>query len=358
MNPGDLARFTQVFHAHASSTLGDGQTKAMTMSDFVAAIAPSSDFYNIPKAKYSILFQIADQTNAGRVSLDDFLVFQHLLSKPDAEFEVLFRLIDRTSSGVITVDQFKTFWDAHNPSVDHYGAATIKLYLGSDKDRRLSYPEFAQLLKGLQDERLVAEFKLRDSNETGLISQQDFHDLVLSVAGHRLSPVLTDRIAKVYPGATVSFAKVSAFMNVLRNLESIEKAVAQAAEESTSGRITKPALFKAFANSKLFDGFTPLEIDTIFKLVAEHHSNETPDIGVPIPLFQKLFDPQYGSDSASSQSAKDASQQNAIPAADTSKQLSPWMEVLKSAYNFALGSVAGAVGATFVYPIGTDFKSI
>lgn len=55
---------------------------------FINAVAPSNEtFHKIHKSQYSILFKIADLEKSGKVTWDDFVVFQTLLKKPDAEFE-------------------------------------------------------------------------------------------------------------------------------------------------------------------------------------------------------------------------------------------------------------------------------
>jgi hypothetical protein len=58
---------------------------------FVNAVAPSNEtFHKIHKSQYSILFKIADLEKSGKVTWDDFVVFQTLLKKPDAEFESVY----------------------------------------------------------------------------------------------------------------------------------------------------------------------------------------------------------------------------------------------------------------------------
>ena len=307
----------------------------MTKDNFIAAISPPVDFYNIDKSKYGILFQAADRSKTGQISKSDFLAFEVLLSKPDAEYEILFRIIDSQYAGVLKVNQFKNFWSKNTK--DKFGIDTVNLYLGTD-DKPISYPEFAQLIKGLQNERVVIEFKARDKEKSGYISQKSFQELVLEIAGHRLSPAIIDRLQTLYPDSNVSFGSVMALMNVLKNLDSVENAITLAASESKDGLISRQSLFRASAKSSTFDGFTPIEIDTIFKLVTSPNSSLNEEISAS--AFQKLLYPNYGVESQAK-------------VAET-KKLSGWSEVLKAIYNFALGSVAGAVGATFVYPIGND----
>jgi hypothetical protein len=74
---------------------------------------------------------------------------------------------------------------------------------------------------------------------------------------------------------------------------------------------------------------TPLEIEMLFKVVGSNQQSST--------SMMPLFNPNYTADSKVAVG-----------------KLSAGMEMLKSAYNFTLGSVAGAIGAFAVYPIGID----
>jgi solute carrier family 25 aspartate/glutamate transporter 12/13 len=332
-----MERLNKLFDDYATTENGEA---FMTKDNFVNAIAPSVDFYNINKDKYGLLFQVADKGQTGKISKSDFLAFQALLAKPDAEYEILFRLVDSKYAGVLTVNQFKAFWSSRTKN--KFGIDTVNLYLGTENNKPVAYEEFAQLLKGLQNERVVIEFKARDKDKTGHISQQSFQEMVLEIAGHRLSPATIDRLKTLYPDGSVSFACVMALMNILKNLDSVEHAISLASSESKNGLITRQSLFRASAKSTTFDGFTPLEIDTIFKLVTAPNSPLNAEI--PSSAFQHLFHPNFGVKSDEQGPAE-------------TKQLSSGAELLKGLYNFALGSVAGAVGATFVYPIGIIFCS-
>ena len=326
-------RSLKIFEAYASVEK-DGK-KYMNSKDFASAIAPATDFYNIEKSNYSLLFKVADVENRGLITSPEFLVFHSLLSKADAEFEVLYRLLGKESQGALTVEQFKKFWSSQSYGFDKISSETVNLYLGSDGKRHITYPEFAQLLKGLQDERVKSEFKKRDKSGTGFISQKDFKELVLSMVGHRLSGHVIEKLDQLFPGVPISFPNFAAFINLIRNLDSLERSLS----DVSKGTITKKELLKTFAASRLFDGFTPLEAEVLFKLVSPTSSRVLMNDPIPISNFDALFDPSFGKEAPSA-------------AHQEVKQLSAGMETLKSLYNFALGSVAGAIGATFVYPIG------
>ena len=61
---------------------------------FVNAIAPSDDLTKIRHDQYSVLFRVADQKKRGRISWDDFFIFNTLLKRPDADYLIAFKFFD------------------------------------------------------------------------------------------------------------------------------------------------------------------------------------------------------------------------------------------------------------------------
>ncbi|KAJ3104594.1 mitochondrial aspartate-glutamate transporter agc1 [Phlyctochytrium bullatum] len=287
----DLQVYSAMFDMHASVVSSTGE-KFMNPDDFVKAIAPDNDFYRVQKQRYQVLFQLADQS--------------------------------------------KSEW--------------MKLYIGSKNDRaNLEYDEFTQLLKGFQSERLQQEFKYYDPKGTGYISPNDLKTIMIHLARHKLSPYVIDQIptlAKIYvtPGSPgISFANARALFNVIRQMDTVERIVSSAVEQSTDGKITKSDFMGTAARLVKFNTLTPMEVDTVF-----HLASGGQDLSSRLSQadFLHLFDPRW--DAAAATAAlnltKEQSQQ-------PPKALPVHLEVLKSVYNFALGSIAGAIGATFVYPI-------
>lgn len=58
------------------------------------AIAPKDDFSRINRAQFAILFKVADRAKAGRLSWDDFYIFETILKRPDAEYWIAFQYFD------------------------------------------------------------------------------------------------------------------------------------------------------------------------------------------------------------------------------------------------------------------------
>src|SRR6266536_2090663 len=152
-----------------SSIKLNGQ-KYMNQEDFISAIAPGEDYQKIQKEQFALLFRIADKSGKGLISLQDFMVFENLLSKPDAEYEIAFRVFDVQGKGKITTEQFKEILVSNiGPDSVPFNFEWLKYYVGWDNSEKheLNYGEFTQLLKGLQNERLRQEFKYYDEEGSG-----------------------------------------------------------------------------------------------------------------------------------------------------------------------------------------------
>jgi len=64
-----VERYKRVFYKFA--TIDKNGEKFMTKEDFVNAIAPGEDYKRLQRSQYGILFNVADQTKSGILSLSD-----------------------------------------------------------------------------------------------------------------------------------------------------------------------------------------------------------------------------------------------------------------------------------------------
>ncbi|ORX58953.1 mitochondrial carrier [Hesseltinella vesiculosa] len=321
----------------------------MNQDDFLAAVAPGEDFKKIKREQFGLLFKVCDRSQQGVVSFDDFVIFQNLLTKPDAEYEVAFRLFDVNNSGKITFDQFKQVLSTNLPKDAvpfDFDCDWLKLYIGNKEGHyELTYEEFAQLLKGLQGERLRQEFKHYDKEHTGYISPENFKRIILDIAQHKLSDHVIDSLptlCNLYAtgGTKVSFSNMVAFHNVIRNMDMVEVILRRAIKTQADHTITKQDFLNEAAKTSRYSLFTPMEADIIFHFAG---------VGTPgsshgrlgLDDFAKILDPRWQPLPTEQQQA----------AASEKKEHGLWWEIVGNAYAFALGSIAGAVGATAVYPI-------
>ncbi|GBC03256.1 hypothetical protein RclHR1_05030013 [Rhizophagus clarus] len=327
-----------------SSIKLNGQ-KYMNQEDFIQAIAPGEDYQKIQKEQFALLFRIADKSGNGLLSLQDFVVFENLLSKPDAEYEIAFRLFDVQGKGKITVEQFKEILIS-NLGPDgvpfNFECDWLKYYVGwnNSKKHDLNYEEFTQLLKGLQAERLRQEFRYYDKEGSGYISPDSFKKIIISIAKHKLSDYVIEHLPTLCNISTsnqINYATVVAFHNVVRQMDMVERIVLKAISESNDRRITKNDFLNTAAKETRFSLFTPLEADIIFHFAGLGN----PSGRLSRRDFAQLLDPKW----------QKPTDQKPIVQITTQKNQGILWEALHQAYYFLLGSIAGAVGATAVYPI-------
>jgi solute carrier family 25 aspartate/glutamate transporter 12/13 len=136
---------------------------------------------------------------------------------------------------------------------------------------------------------------------------------------------------------------------ISRNADLVERIVAVAGSSSPDGSISQKD-FEATAN-RLSNGklvLTPDDIDILFRLAGSSGSSDRLTTSSFVRFFDFAFD--------GVKSAKGSSVTTGLPKGSemlgAAKTHAMGSEVLRSVYNFTLGSVAGAIGATFVYPIG------
>lgn len=309
---------------------------------------PLTKQHKIKREQYSILFRVADRKNTGRVTLPDWVVFENLLTKPDSEYEIAFRLFDVGGTGNVKYDDFRKLYELNK------GADTIpfdwdcewaKLYIGSRKKRHnLDYPQFSQMLRGLQGERIRQAFQLFDKDGDGYIDPEDFQRIILETAKHKLSDHLLENLhtlCNVSQGSKISYANVRAFQNMIKEMDLVELIVRRAIGKSRDdGKITRSEFLNEAAKITRFSLFTPMEADILFHFAGL----DNPSGRLGLGDFAKVLDPSwrnpiYDADESSTSKA----------AASAGGHV--FNRVLASAYNFGLGSVAGAFGAFMVYPI-------
>ena len=125
-------------------------------------------------------------------------------------------------------------------------------------------------------------------------------------------------------------------MTLAKKIGDLEKVIETIRSKSTSATISKAEFLSAAASLPPTSApFSDSEIDLVFRLAA--HSARSID-SAPLAQFTSIF--TRPTPAALVPGQKQTGSQAAL------------REVLQSAYNFTLGAIAGAIGATFVYPIG------
>jgi len=256
--------------------------------------------------------------------------------------------VDR--EGTVKYDQFRRLYELnkgeHSIPFD-WECEWAKLYIGGEKRRHdMTYHQFAQMLRGLQGERIRQAFHLFDKDGDGYIEPEEFQRIIIETAKHKLSDHLLDNLhtlCNISAGTKISYANVRAFQNMIREMDLVELIIRQAANRSYDGKITRTDFLNEAARITRFSLFTPMEADILFHFA----SIDEPSGKLGLSDFAKVLDPSWRSPLVDVFS--DMASKNVLAVKTNTQKF--FAQVLESAHHFALGSLAGAFGAFMVYPI-------
>lgn len=212
----------------------------------------------------------------------------------------------------------------------------------------MTYPQFSQMLRGLQGERVRQAFLHFDKNKDGYIEPEDFQRIIIETAGHKLSDHLLDNLqtlCNISAGTKVTYADVRAFQNLIHQMDMVELIIRNATSKSSDGRITRTDFLNEAAKISRFNLYTPMEADILFHFAGL----DEPSGRLALQDFARVLDPSWHRGYSLSSGAAGALGDAGAKAFATSKSI--LHDVLESVHHFALGSLAGAFGAFMVYPI-------
>ncbi|NWH23716.1 CMC2 protein, partial [Grus americana] len=290
-----------------------------------------------------LLAGVVDQTKDGLISFQEFVAFESVLCAPDALFIVAFQLFDKTGKGEVTFEDAKQVFGQttiHQHIPFNWNSEFVQLHFGKDRKRHLTYAEFTQFLLEIQLEHAKQAFVQRDNAQAGRVTAMDFRDIMVTIRPHMLTPFVEECLVAAAGGTTshqVSFSYFNGFNSLLNNMELIRKIYSTLAGNRKDVEVTKEEFVLA---AQKFGQVTPMEVDILFQLadLYEPRGRMTlADIERIAPLEEGTL--PYNLAEAQRQKAP----------GDVSRPV--LIQIAESAYRFALGSVAGAVGATAVYPI-------
>ncbi|XP_064018912.1 electrogenic aspartate/glutamate antiporter SLC25A12, mitochondrial isoform X1 [Pogoniulus pusillus] len=337
----DPAELRNIFLQYASVEK-DGE-HYMTPEDFVQKyLGLHTDPRHNPKT-VQLLAGVADQTKDGLISYQEFLAFESVLCTPDAIFIVAFQLFDKSGNGEITFANVKEIFEQtviHLQIPFNWDCEFIRMHFGHNRKKHLNYSEFTQFLQELQSEHARQAFSLKDKNKSGMITGLDFNDIMVTLRSHMLTPFVEENLVSVAGGAVshqVSFSFFNAFNALLNNMDLVRKIYSNIAGTRKDVEVTKEEFTHAAIR---FGQVTPLEIDILYQLADLYSVTgrlTLADIERIAPLAEGAL-PYHLAELQRQQSFGESGRPI-------------WLQVAESAYRFTLGSVAGAVGATAVYPI-------
>uniref|UniRef100_A0A3Q3QGP7 EF-hand domain-containing protein n=1 Tax=Monopterus albus TaxID=43700 RepID=A0A3Q3QGP7_MONAL len=281
-----------------ASVVQDGE-HYMTPRDFVQSYLGLHTQPEHNPRTVELIAGVADTTKDGLISIQEFLAFESVLCAPDALFIVAFQLFDKTGTGNISFGMYMVV-------NEHTFFFFFFCHLMTSR--------VCVLLQELQLEHARQAFAQKDKNKSGTITALDFSDIMATIRHHMLTPFVEENLVSAAGSSTshmVSFSYFNAFNALLNNMELIRKIYSTLTGTHRDTLVTKEEFVHAAIR---FDSdllcFKPLE-------------------SVYPPMNTTLFIHLY-----------------------THEMSRPvWLQAAESAYRFTLGSIAGAAGATAVYPI-------
>ena len=288
---------------------------------------------------------MVDENNDGRISMSEWAQFDNLCKVANTDYAIPFRLFDVKGTGAVNSADFQAQYEKYrgqDGAPFDFNSEWAALYIGSVKSRHdMTYEQFAQMMRGLQGERIRQLFHRYDTDSDGYIDPSDFEKIIQEVASHKLSDHVLENLStlcNISPGSKVSYANVRAFQNVIRETDLLDLIIRNAATKSADRRIDKREFLDEAARLTQFSQYTPMEADILFHFAGL----DNPSGRLALDDFAKVFDASY-------QVARRLQLDASDRAASTTKQI--LHSVLESAHHFGLGSIAGAFGAFMVYPI-------
>ncbi|XP_075678319.1 calcium-binding mitochondrial carrier protein aralar1 isoform X1 [Dermatophagoides pteronyssinus] len=319
----------------------------MTKEDFIRRYLGLYTEDNFNPRTVNILGGVLDTSKDGLISFQEFEAFEAVLCSPDAIYMTAFQLFDTNGSGSITYDEFEEIIKStifHQKIPFDFKSDFVRLHFGEKHTRTISYSEFSQLLHDFHEEHAIQAFKLRDKQKQGVISALDFSEIMSNCKRHLLSDDVRRNLvasaSSTAGGHQVSFPYFMAFNTLLNNMELIKRIFLTFTKNNYQMEMTKEEFFAA---SQQMCQITPLEIDILFQLVS--HLRQ-PNGRINYDDLERLS-PKHGKQYISRFDASSKSQ----PASSQQESRSIGIQMLESIYRFTLGSIAGATGATVVYPI-------
>ncbi|XP_067907345.1 electrogenic aspartate/glutamate antiporter SLC25A13, mitochondrial [Heterodontus francisci] len=316
----------------------------MSPEDFVRRFLNLRNGMEAHPETVKLLAGAVNQSKTGLISFQDFLAFESVLRAPDALYIVAFQLFDKNGREEVSFDHIKQIFSQtaiHQRIPFNWNSEFVDLHFGKDKKNHLKYKEFSQFLLELQQEHARQAFMQRDKDKSGSISVVDFKDIMVTVRPHMLTQFVEQSLVTAAGGTAthrVSFSYYNGLNSLLNNMELIIGVYHTIAGSKKNMKVGKEEFTLA---AQELGQVTPMEIDILFQLSDLYKPRgyvTLADLRRIAPHGEGIL-PYY---------LRESTRQN-LPLGDTSH--SALMDAAESAYRFSLGALAGATGATSVYPI-------
>lgn len=326
--------------------------KFLLLPEFVLILAPFPN--DLPSQSYSLLYLIADRGDKGYVDESDFVHFTTTLTGTDGEFKLLFNLL-ANDKHKLSYARCIDMLNALNKAIDpNYQPKKLKLnwaYLERffAPNGEIDFQDFISLVNYLPVTKLIGGFEVR-AGRLGVISEDEFHHLLQSNLSHKLSIKLQKNLASLpeyFNQDKFTLSNVMFVYNCLNKLDLINEVIANTpptTKDKADILINKEDLYTHLNDHLLkssnFKPITTKEIDLLFYLIDKNEET------IPRRELISFLNPNYLNNEPTLYSIFD--HPAAQPVQEDNFSLWP---IFDSLYSFFLGSIAGCIGATVVYPI-------
>lgn len=328
--------------------------KSLSLPQFITILSPFEN--DLPKQSYSLLYLIADRDAKGYVTEEDWLKFTDTLTAKDGEFKLLFNLIRKNpESNKLGYDECLNQLNNLNKAIDaNYQQKKIKLnwtYFNQffQPYGEIEYSDFITLINYLPVTKLIGNFEIL-ANKKGTIDSNELNELLMNNLYHKLSKNLKQNLNSLpefFNKDEFTLSNVLFIYNCLNKVDLINETIANTPPTTQDKKdilINKQDLYNHLNDHLLkssnFKPVSIVELDLLFHLI--NKNEET----IPRKDLISFLNPNYNNNLPSLYSIFE--HPAAQPVQDDNFSLWP---IFDSLYSFFLGSIAGCIGATVVYPI-------
>ncbi|OBA22850.1 mitochondrial carrier [Metschnikowia bicuspidata var. bicuspidata NRRL YB-4993] len=341
----------EIFQQFASEPEGS-TTKVLLFPEFATILSPFEN--DLPKLSYALLYLMADRGHKGFVDEHDFVSFIDLLTSDDGEFKVLFNILANNKkklSYIDCVDELSKLNKAIDPDYQMKKRKFNWTYLERffSPQGEIDFLDFISLVNNLPVTKLIGGFEVL-SGRAGVIDKEGLAHLLTTNLGHKLSARLKNNLQTLpdfFHKESFTLSNVMLVYNCLNKLDLINEVIANTpptTAEKADILINKKDLHRHLNDHLLkssnFKPITTPELDMLFFLI--NRDEET----ISRRELISCLNPSYLNNVHTLPSIYEHPASQPV----TNDNFSLW-PIFDSMYSFFLGSIAGCIGATAVYPI-------
>ncbi|CCG23138.1 mitochondrial carrier protein [Candida orthopsilosis Co 90-125] len=342
------------------ATVGKNQEKVLTLPDFINVLSPFQT--DIPKSAFSLLYLVADTEKKGFVTEANWLHFINTLTSTDGEYKLLYEFLSSSDNvnSKITYHQCVDILNKINSSIDpQYQQKLIKLnwiYFPKffEPKGEIGFNDFVTLISFLPVTKLIGNFEVA-AGKNKTISGEDLVRILTNTFSHKLS----DKLKKNLPNITgffdnqkeYSLSNVLFIYDTLSKVDMINEVIVNTpptTKDKADIIINKKDLYNHLNDPLLksanFRQISNLSLDLIYYLI-----NQESGDSIPRKQMMSFLNPNV-SNNVNSLAPIFEHPQSRHSTHESSDNFSLW-PIYDSLYSFFLGSIAGCIGATAVYPI-------